>query len=344
MRRADGITTGLADEDDFTELARVVAAAFPDNPKADPAILRWQYDAPFGPTTVAVLREGDRIVGQWAALPFPAIVDGRPGLVARTADAAILPSHRGRGLWPMLARTLFDICAAARMPIAFSYPNDQSVAGLRRVGWTSLGEMRAHVIVTGDEWVAQRLHVPTSVARLGRRAAFSLPGTDATADRVDTLPPDTDELWSGVSAGLTHTVVRNLAWQRWRYADRPGKTYRYYEVRLGGDLAGLAVAAPRRIGSGTFADVLELLAVDDDHAAALVGAMHADLGPEVDGLVLGALLHSPLSDRVRACGFRVMPRALQDAPLRAGAVDTAGTRPELLTAPWALQWGDMDHL
>ena len=77
-----------AGPDDDEAIAACIAEAFPDNPKADVDVLRWQYrDNPFGETSSWVWDDGGRIVAHYSGFPMPCLIDGEVGLTANAVDA-----------------------------------------------------------------------------------------------------------------------------------------------------------------------------------------------------------------------------------------------------------------
>ena len=53
-----------ATPDDAEAVAALIGEVFPANPKADPAVLRWQYwDNPFGAPSSWVVEDAGRLVG-----------------------------------------------------------------------------------------------------------------------------------------------------------------------------------------------------------------------------------------------------------------------------------------
>ena len=343
--RKDGLVLRAVGPDEDEGLRAVIAEAFPDNPKARAAITRWQYwDNPFGSTRAWVWDDGGRIVATYIGYPVPVVLGGAPGTAAIGVDAAVLPSHQGRGLFTPLSRALYADCGVHGMPLTICYPNANSTAGITKAGWLPVARLRTLVAPFDDAWLAERFALPRPAARLVRAAAFATGSARGLAAlEVAAPPPDVDALWGRVAPTVTYGVVRDQAWWRWRYSGHPDAPYRFFEVRRGGELVGAAVTLEREAFGGTFLNVLELLTVEVPAARALRAAIRRAAGAAA-GAALVAVPGSPLDALAVRAGFRRLPRRLEPKPLMFGAVRNQPGSPDPTTVSWSVAWGDLDHL
>jgi GNAT superfamily N-acetyltransferase len=345
MTRDDGLVLRSAGPDEDAGLRAVIGEAFPDNPKARAEITRWQWwDNPFGTTRAWVWDDAGQIVATYIAYPLPVVLGGRPATVGIGVDAAILPSHQGRGLFTPLSRALYADCGAHGMPLTICYPNANSTVGITKAGWKPVARLRTLVLPFDDGWLAGRFSVPRPAARALRAAAFRIPSAAGlAAEEVDGLPAGLDELWAQVAPTVAYGVVRYAAWWQWRYAQHPDAPYRYFAVHRGGRLVGAAVTLARDAFGGRFLNVLELLTVDVAAARALTRAIRAAAGDAV-GAALVAVPDSPLDRLAPRAGFRRLPQRLEPKPLMFGAVPNDGTLPDPAAVGWSVAWGDLDHI
>ena len=343
--RDDGLVLRAVGPDEDAGLRSDIGEAFPDNPKARAPITRWQYwDNPFGSTRAWVWDDGGRIVATYVGYPVPVVLGGRPAVVAIGVDAAVLPSHQGRGLFTPLSRALYADCGVHGMPLTICYPNANSTAGITKAGWLPVARLRTLVAPFDDAWLAERFSLPRPLARAVRSTAFAAgPSRGLTAVEVAGPPVDLDALWACVAPTVQYGVVRDAAWWRWRYSAHPDAPYRYYEVRRGGVLVGAAVTLAREAFGGTFLNVLELLTVEPAAARALRSALARGAGTAA-GAALVAVPGSELDRLAVRAGFRRLPRRLEPKPLMFGAVRNTATAPDPAAVPWSVAWGDLDHL
>jgi GNAT superfamily N-acetyltransferase len=332
-----------ATPDDTEAITQLLGTVFDDNPKADPAVYDWQYwHNPLGPSVVVIAEADGEVVGHAAAYLAPGRLRGSPATIAHGGDAAVRSDHRGSGLFTRLSEARATGVTEAGAAAMMVLPNPAAVRANVRSGLEAIGRVPVWVRPIDDAWAARRLHVPRTVAAVGRRLAFRDldPGT---AGRAQIVPSGFDQLHTRVAPRLGCGLGRGARWWRWRYAAAPRSDYRTYEARRGDRLVGVAVVADRERMGARFRYVFDLLAEDDAAARSVLAAALGDdseSGPVVAAAMLG-LRGSWAAQRARGCGFRRLPRALEPRPMVLGVVTpTTATHPQ----PWHISWGDHDHL
>ena len=332
---------GPADSD---QIRAVLAASFPGNPKADPAVMDWQYwSNPFGPACSWVAEAEGQVVAHYAGIRYPGWTNGAPISLALGVDAATLPAFRGLGLFEQLARAVYLGCGRDGIPFTYCLPNPNSLRGFIKAGGQELGRARVLAAPLNSDWLRQRLRVPRAAGRALVRGLR--PGRGRVGSALEGPPPDLDGLWSRLGGGYGAGVARDSRWWQWRYGARPGAgSYLFFETRRAGRLTGAAVGLCRDDLGGRFLCLLELLAEDAEAAKGLLGTAGTAAGPlGAVGVATVALPGTPLYRRARQGGLWPLPRRLEPQPLHVGVVDnlaTAGGPPR----PWSLAWGDLDHL
>lgn len=331
-----------ATADDGDAIRTLIREIFPDNPKGERDIFQWQYwDNPFGTARSWVVEDGGEIVGHYAGISLPALISGRRNVIAQGVDAALAESQRGRGLWPALARAVYDDCGRAGMPLTYCIPNEQSVRGAARAGMQSAGTARVMVLPTDSTWLSQRFRLPVPVAKAAL-AAFRTP-SEADGALLETPPSDVDALWNMVRNNYSSGIERSGSWWDWRYRQHPESPYIFAEVRSRHQLAGVAVARARDRFGGRFLCLLELMSIDSHAARNLVGAMtHAAKAISAAGLVTTVMPGTWQHQVVRKSGLRPLPRRLEPQPLHVGFVNNMDDAAVDLN--WSLSWGDLDHI
>ncbi len=327
------------------QMRDLVARAFPNNPKSDAAMTRWQWwDNPFGETLAWAWTDEGRVVAQYVGFCAPGLLGGTPCTLTLGVDAAVAPDYQGRRLFTPLSRALYDDANAHEWPL-IAYPNDLSAAGIARAGWCEVARLRVFARPLNDRWLAGRAHAPRALVRVGRRLLFAPPRrTGATVAVSDSVPDDIEALWSAVRARDHNGIARGEPWWRWRYDAHPARPYRFLAVRRGGHLVAAAATRIRAELGGEFVALLELLAVDDAAAAELMGAIEDGALGAADGVALTAIAGSTLARRARAAGLRGVPARWQPRPVRFGVVAHPTLVPEPAALEWSTAWGDLDHV
>lgn len=332
-----------ADPDDSEALAGLLDRVFPDNPKADPAVLRWQFwDNPAGRAASWVFEDADgRLVSHFAVLPVRARLDGRPITAAKPADAATLPEHRGQGLMGRAARAVFEECRERDIPVTICLPNPQARGALRKIGMVEVAPVRAYVAPLDDGWLADRFGLPRMVAAGLRRAAFRLPDP-GSARRVDRPPEGLDDLWAVTEQEVPNGIVHDARWWEWRYARRPSGDYRYYERRDADTLVAAATTTVRESFGGRFVHVLDVQARDGPSAREVLGRALRD--DEADGAATIGLPGTRVARLVGSAGLRRLPRVLEPNEQILGLMHNDPDVGDLSDRRWSVAWTDLDHL
>jgi GNAT superfamily N-acetyltransferase len=220
---------GTADETDAEPLLSLINAVQPHVPW-DRRYLHWQYFAPpAGPARLWVVRDADRIVALYAAVPYTFEQAGHVRRLLMTQDVMTHPEYRGRGFLHELGRIcLSEMQASGDFGIGF--PNERSEASFRRNGWLELCRI--------PQW--------------SRPIAQKIDAAVAIEPWVGRFDADADAIWA--EAGLDTGVRRDARHLEWRYR-KPGVDYQRY--RIEGD-RGVLVLRPYR-GSKTLLHVCELM-------------------------------------------------------------------------------------
>ncbi len=191
----DDLSIRRASVHDFPQIVELArrALGWEDD---DAAFLSWKHvENPFGVSPMWVVLDDDRMVGfrtflRWEFL-FPG---GRVIRAARAVDTATDPDYQGRGIF-----TRLTLGGLAELPddgveLIFNTPNDKSLPGYLKMGWTEVGRLRAAVMPTRLRFLsvahkartaADRWPVPTEV---GDAAPEVFTDRSAVSDLLATQP------------------------------------------------------------------------------------------------------------------------------------------------------------
>jgi len=135
------ISVGRASELSVSAVKRLFSLS---GSEKDAGIFRWQYLQGVGPAYVAIAHDArgpiDGGVASYAAFPVPFRMGSQIGSAVQSFDTLTLPSHRGKGLFVRLARTVYEHAAESGELAVFGFPNESSVHGfVKHLGWTIEG-------------------------------------------------------------------------------------------------------------------------------------------------------------------------------------------------------------
>lgn len=284
-----------ADRPAILALCRRCLGWRPDDP--DEAFFTWKHDEnAFGesPSWVAEAPDGTiiglRVFLRWRFRDQ----SGRRLSAVRAVDTATHPDWRGKGVFSALTRGALPDLAHDGVDFIFNTPNDRSMPGYLKMGWSRVG--RAPVAV--------RLGSARSLIRLGgARTAAEL-----WSEPADAGEPAHEMFVDG--CGLEALLARTRApgglatdrspeFFRWRYGFSP---LHYRAFPLGDSLSGgVIVFRVRRRGAALEAAVCDIVAPPGARLGAAFGEITRRTG--VDYLLASASAVGPRAGFVRAVGI-----------------------------------------
>ena len=309
----------------------------------------WQYEknprlAESGPV-IWMAREGDRLLGQMAAMRVRLWFGGREVQASWGNDYFVRVDAQGRGLGALLSNAWSDHedVALALGLTPSSYPL------FKKLGFVDVGPVPFYQKVLDAGAVARRRLGPA----LGRLAAPALAGglrlrfgrpprppADVTVRPVSGFPDEYDGLWERARASYAMCVRRDAPYLRWKYLEIPHRRYDLLEARRQGELVGYAVSRLDDYRGTKLGWIVDVFADTRDQGArgALVHALLASF--RAAGVVRAQAysLNAALADTLRAHGFFAGASAVQFCVKAAvdpqGAFDDCGG--------WNLMFGDGD--
>ncbi len=212
---------------------RVFAAVDPGFRPRSMAAWRWEFaHAPDGFACFVAETDAGEIVGQYAALVQPVLLDGQPATFLHGVDSMTDPSVRSGlakgGLFARLGNAFLDHHggrAPERVPVVWGPP----VPAAWRIGKTQLG----YVLVRNQ----LKLVLEPGALRPPPRAAEA-----CAVEAVAAFPEEVDELFARCARALAAVVVRSRRRLDWRFCAHPERRYRVLWARRGATPVGYAVA------------------------------------------------------------------------------------------------------
>ena len=221
----------------------------------DEAFFAWKHDAnALGPSPSWVAEADGTLVGLRVFLRWR-FADERGGAVTavRAVDTATDPGWRGRGIFSALTLGALPDLAEDGVDLVFNTPNDKSMPGYLKMGWSQLGRVP----------VVMRVRSIASVPRLRTaRTAAALWSEPVDAGEPATHMFDDHDAVGALlaTAGRPGRFVtdRTPAFLRWRYSFEP---LHYRALPLGESLSGgVIVFRVRRRGGAREATICDVVA------------------------------------------------------------------------------------
>ncbi|MEX2375265.1 MAG: hypothetical protein WD942_06715 [Dehalococcoidia bacterium] len=218
----------------------------------------WFYlHNPAGRVQLTLLRSADELepVGTLAIGPRTLYMDGVEVPAGVFVDFVVHPEHRS-AIPALKLQQHARRRARMSMDILYGMPNDQSLKISLLAGHDltlEVGEYvrqlrtRSYLERRTPRWVATVLAPALdTLNRLGLRMQAALPPFDTEWE--EGFNNEFDELWDSLDRKGRCLGRRDAAFLRWRFADRPGHTYRTFVVRQrpDGKLLGYFVCSTSR--------------------------------------------------------------------------------------------------
>lgn len=204
----------------------------------------------------------------------------------QNADLVVNPKHRRKGLAVRILKECFEDAPSLGYQVSFGFPNKIARPAHRHAGgWNELGTFQVSTLR------------PNPLHALGRRAAARVPGilgrgigslVDALfASRAalprklrgfeidDDVPAKEayDPLWRAVATGGGFLGVRDFAWHRWRFREKPNYDCRVLYARRDGTFRGFIALSYHQLPSGmVVVSLVDILALDREAREALLEA------------------------------------------------------------------------
>jgi GNAT superfamily N-acetyltransferase len=220
----------------------------------DDEFFRWKhFENPFGSSPMWIALDHDRIIGFRAFLRWEFAAPGGSSVSAvRAVDTATDPEYQGRGVFTRLTLGALDDLRRDGVRMIFNTPNQKSLAGYLKMGWSEVGRLPVAAIpgrgasvlaIASARRAANRLSIESNVGA----SAAEIFADHAAIERLVSTQPCTEGL----------ATVRSPGYLAWRYGYLP----LHYRMMFHGPRLedGVAVFRLRTRGRAVEAALCELL-------------------------------------------------------------------------------------
>ena len=304
----------------------------------DNAFWQWKHFQNPSGASLLMVADGEEILGLRAFMRWKFQVDGRALNAVRAVDTATHPEYRRHGVFSTLTRQTVERAQAEGVDLIFNTPNQYSLPGYLKLGWTYAGRPQVLVRVLhplrmvralrGQAEAAAEWHLPEGTGQPVERLL-------ADADAVQRLLAENDRR----CAGRIRTQ-RSVEFLRWRYSAVPSLTYFAAWPPSGADGAAIVFRPTLRRGLREVMLCEVLLGVG---GGAALGRVVRRLATSCGADYLAA--HAPRGAAhwwaLLRAGFVPMPRVGPHFTVRPLSAAAAAAAPARLDR-WHLSLGDLE--
>lgn len=245
---------------------------------------RWKhYENPFGESFGLVVVCRGRIVGLRALMHWRLRAGGRVLRAGRSVDTAVHPDWRRRGFFERMVSGMMEPMIAQGLDLTFNTPNDMSLPGVLKMGWTDIGCLPLRIKM------CRPLHLLRTVARsrgLARAAVVGAGGVDNSRvmgllqdPAVRRLVEEADAAAAAPPAARLRTVL-TPEYLEWHYGRNRWEQYvARFDSR--GAEAALIIGRPRYRGGLIELLLTEVIATPGRRGRALAACVAQELAREV---------------------------------------------------------------
>lgn len=299
----------------------------------------WKHlDNPYGRSFMLVGEMDGQIAGFRSFMRWRFRCRERTLRAVRAVDTATHPDHQGRGVFSRLTLAALDELRT-ESSVVFNTPNDRSLPGYLRMGWTSAGKVPAAVRVK------RPLRFLRGVRKVKDESGHSkLPLVEASP--ASTVLEHTAQVSRLLNAGdesdpQRWSTVHDAEFLRWRYGGAPLLDYRVVSEQAEGELEGAAIFRIRSRGPLVEAAVADVIVAKDDLATARRLLRRVAACAPVDHLICSFPTHTTAARAAALCGF---VRTGEGPTLVVNPLAAALTPDPSTLSSWALTLGDLEVL
>ena len=199
----------------------------------------------------------------YTALPANALIESKKIRALQSIDTLTDKAHRGKGLFILLAKKLYEDAAEQGFAFVYGFPNENSAPGFfKKLDWLSFGEVPFLIKPMRISYFIKKFLKIKYVTDNGtNKPKFTtiILKNDLCIKPLSHFGDDYDGLWNRVSGKITIAVNRNSEYLNWRFVDKPGEVYYKYGMYFQNRLEAIIVFTIKNKHEGRVAYIMEYL-------------------------------------------------------------------------------------
>jgi len=322
------ITIDLAREDDIEKMLEINELEYGPNENhatySDFAV--WHKQNPAGKAIVPVIRDSSgSVVGFISVLPLDVRIRGQDRLAAVGTHLVIHPDYRKTFAYVKLLRRFERIFREHNIPLHYSFVSREKYRQVQNdnpqvtmmipllfkpLDFESL--VQTYLTRGWQRFLVGRSGRIVSPFLFRRRKVTS--SKEIAVQAIDEFNQDFDDFWYKIRDKYPAMVIRDRAFQTWRFAPVSGRHYHILVARSRGQMVGYVVlrcATIRGVKTGLIMDLLVIDGLSGDAAASsLMIETEKYFRAQERSLITGLMVPSAAEYRfIRNAGFIELPQS-----------------------------------
>ena len=314
--------------------------------------LQWQF---FNNTTskfvvvIAFDELKNKVAGIYAVSLVKIKIGDNVYFGSQSLDTITDKDYRGRGLFTLLANSVYAQAINEGVDLVYGFPNGKSIHGFqKKLEWEVMDPLPMLIKPLRTKYFTDKLkflrylpNVNIAFNKLKQSKRYSI-------SEEGYFPSDVDKVWAQFSRHFQIAVVRDRDYLTWRYIQKPNEIYRIVHCRdNNSNYKGFIVFTIKTKHNGKIGYIMELI-FDPAHLKAgqlLLNYAICEMRKEdADCVLAWCFDHSPNHMVFRNELFLKMPERLRPIELHFGA---RCTKPELFEKVinrrnWYISYSDSD--
>src|SRR6186713_1025499 len=279
----------------------------------------WQYrrnpNAPAAGPLIWVAREGQAIVGQYAAMPVRLLADKREISAAWGMDVMVAPERQRQGLGDVLFRT-WDRNVGASLGLGLS---DASYRLFQKLNWPDVGPVPC-LVKPLSRRAFRHPRLPVGVNRFISALTWPLVlivsrtrPLRAEVRLIQRFDESFTALWEQLGPKFDVAVRRDAAYLNWKFATAPHVRYTIAALVRDGQTAGYAVYRHVHEPRGRVTLLVDFLADPDDEegVATLLHWIDREARQADSDKIRAFALHAGFRKVLRKSGYFVVKSTME---------------------------------
>ena len=303
--------------------------------------------------TIYYAKQENEIAGIYTALPVPFMINHTKEFGLQSIDTLTDVKHRGKGLFPKLAKKLLSDAEEEKYILIYGFPNRNSAPGLfNKLQWTSFGEVPFLLKPINYFYFIKRFFKSEDVSGPDMNFIYDAPlskeiNKTTQIKMMAGFDGQYNEIWEKASENINICVDRNAAYMQWRYVTKPCEHYYRYGLFVNGKLEGVVVYAIKKKHRGIIAYLMELIYDPQNPTAGtllLKFVTNQCKSQKIDVILAWSLPHSFSHRSFKNTGYYNLPEKLRPQKLFFGAKAlNRNHEPEILNINnWYISYSDSD--